>query len=141
MTTRLVPIALAKMLAEVVLPNPGGPLKRQCPSTSPRCLAAPIRTSSCSRTCSCPEKSMRDCGRNRTVEEVSGLSGRIRSMLIITFFSFSHNNAAYRPVSYFSRDVSGGIISCPCPYTYPCPKIITIILIYFPNELQHDQQA
>ena len=37
---RLAPMALARMLARVVLPRPGGPLSRMWSSASPRCWAA-----------------------------------------------------------------------------------------------------
>ena len=71
------PIACERMCARVVLPRPGGPLRRMCSSTSPRCRAASTITSSCSRTFSCPANSLNAGGRREMSNGVSGASAMV----------------------------------------------------------------
>ncbi len=67
------PIALARMLAMVVLPKPGGPLSKIWSSASPRCLAAATAISSRSFTFGWPVKSEKSDGRSVISSATSGL--------------------------------------------------------------------
>jgi hypothetical protein len=59
-----VPSSFGMQVANVVLPNPGGPSSRMCPSTSPRLRVASTAIDSRSKTARCPTISLNRCGRS-----------------------------------------------------------------------------
>ena len=65
-------MALARMLANVVLPRPGGPLSRTWSRASPRCRAAATAISSRSFTFGWPVKSANNPGRSVFSNTTSG---------------------------------------------------------------------
>src|SRR6266850_6756671 len=77
---RLAPIALARMLARVVLPRPGGPFKRTWSMGSPRFLAAATVISSRSLTLAWPVNSENRDGRKVISKARSGL---VRTSVIL----------------------------------------------------------
>ena len=65
-------MAFARMLANVVLPRPGGPLSRTWSRASPRCRAAATAISSRSFTLGWPVKSANNPGRSVFSNTTSG---------------------------------------------------------------------